>query len=103
MSVLGNYVDLTPGRPKKLKISSYHKDVIDLKDPTSGQVKPVNRLVCLITREDDKEVSKTFSITSEKLAQMIFPGLQKDLHLEKEVRIIMTGKGFLKEYSVEWV
>jgi len=103
MSVLGNYIDLKPGEPKKLKISRYYKDVIDMKDPESKEIKPVNRLVCIIIREDGKEVNKTFSITSEKLAQMIYPGLQKDMHLDKEVRIIQTGKGYLKEFSLEWV
>jgi len=103
MSVLGNYIDLVAGVPKKLKISRYYKDVIEMKDPESKEIKPVNRLVCIVTREDGKEVNKTFSITSEKLAQMIMPGLKKDLHLEKEVRLIMTGIGYLREYSMEWV
>lgn len=103
MSILGNYIDLKAGVPKKLKISKYYLDTQDMKDPTSGETKAVNRLVCMVTREDGKEGAKTFSITSEKLAQMIMPGLKKDLHLEKEVRITMTGKGFLKEFSLEWI
>lgn len=103
MSVLGNYIDLIAGVPKLLKISRYYMDVIDMKDPESKEIKPVNRLVCIVTREDGKDVSKTFSITSEKLAQMIMPGLKKDLYKEKEVRLIMTGRGYLREYSMEWV
>lgn len=103
MSILGNYVEFAPGVAKKLKISEYYLDVIDMKDPESEKVKPVNRLVCIITREDSREVKKTLNITSEKLAQMIMPGLKKDLHLEKEVRLIMTGRGYLTEYSMEWV
>jgi len=103
MSVLGNYIDLITGVPKLLKISRYYMDVIDMKDPESKEIKPVNRLVCIVTREDGKDVSKTFSITSEKLAQMIMPGLKKDLYKEKEVRLIMTGRGYLREYSMEWV
>lgn len=103
MSVLGNYVEFTPGVAKKLKISRYYMAVTDIKDPESKEIKPVNVLMCIVTREDDKDVNKTLSISSEKLAQMIMPGLKKDLHKEKEVRLIMSGRGYFREYSMEWV
>lgn len=103
MSVLGNYVILKPGVPKKLKISSYHFDDIEIIDTVTKKPKTLKRLYCSVIREDDQEVNKEFSTTSEKLAQTLFPFLERGHHLDKEVIILMTGRGYLKEFAVSWL
>jgi len=103
MSILGNYVKLETGIAKKLKISSYYFDNIEIIDPETKIAKVIKRLICTVTREDDEDCSKTLSITSEKLAQTLFPFLERGHHLDKEVVITQTGKGYMKEYSVSWL
>jgi len=103
MSILGNYVILKTGVAKKLKISSYYFDHIEIIDPETKIAKVIKRLNCTIIREDDEDCSKIFSITGEKLAQTLFPFLERGHHLDKEVVITMTGRGYMKEYSVSWL
>lgn len=103
MSILGNYIELKPGVAKKMKISGYIFSNVEIIDPDTKEQKTIRTLNCRVVREDDQEVNKTFSITSEKLAQALFPFLEKGHHLDKEVVITQSGRGYMKEYTVAWL
>lgn len=103
MSVLGNYVRLEPGRPKRLHLVSHQFVEKIIRDPLIADAKSVRVLQFRVDREDGQKVDKVFSVTSEKLAQAFLPYLDGQRYRFYEVEIIKTGEGFLTDYTVRFI
>ena len=102
MSALGNYVQLEKDREKVLKIreGSFRIERRTITDNISRLPKSLNTAVMDVTQEDGKPVTKTFSTTSDKLANTLTAfHLSRTLYT-RNLGITMRGEGFAKEYSV---
>jgi len=99
--VLDNYVKLVPGVPKRLHFTAGGVVAKTLVDPLHGRAKGVNTLEMHVDREDGVEVSRSFSVTSEKLAQSLAPYLDPSRLPLYDFIITMTGAGFTRSYVVE--
>jgi len=101
MAVLGNFVQLVEGIPKRMRFT-YHRIVQrTITDPTIRGPKMVNVLEFNVSEEDGQAVNKSYSVTSEKHAQQLAPFLDGRTYLGRLVTITMHGKGFLREYTVK--
>jgi len=65
---LENWVVLSPGVPKKLHFKDHKTVSRVITDPVFGGPKTVQSLLLLVDEEDERPVTKTFSVVSEKLA-----------------------------------
>lgn len=102
MSALGNYIFLERDREKVLKIreGSFHIERRLITDNVTRQQKSINTAVMDVTQEDGKPVTKTFSTTSDKLANTLLAiHLARTLYTQN-IGITMKGDGFAREYSV---
>jgi hypothetical protein len=100
MAVLGNYVRLEAGKPKRLHFVNHEFVDKVIRDPLTGVAKTVRVLQFYVDYEDGQKVSKVFSVTSEKLAAALSPYLEDRRYTRLEFTIIKSGSGFLTDYSV---
>jgi len=98
--LLGNYVTLSEGIPKRLRFESHQIVQRLITDPMTKSPKTVNVLEFKVLEEDGIAVSKIYSVTSEKHAQQFAPFLEGQGYRGKVFTIIPRGRGYLREYSV---
>ncbi len=100
MSVLGNFIKLVEGVPKRLHFIDHSFQQKTLMDPVLGRPKTLTSLSFLVDEEDGSATSKTFSVTSEKLAARLQPWLEARKYVSVNVTITQRGRGFLTDYEV---
>ena len=100
MPILGNYVTFVDGVPKALHATRWALVSKSLTDPLTGAAKTIQVLEFVVDREDGEIVSKTWSVTSEKLAQTLQPFLAGGMYLSIEFVITANGQGFTRRWSV---
>lgn len=98
--LLGNFVSLSDGIPKRLRFVSHQIVNRLITDPLTKEPKRVNVLEFRVNEEDGIAVDKIYSITSEKHAQQFAPFLEGQGYRGKIFTIIPRGRGYLREYSV---
>mgnify|MGYP001567434743 CR=1 FL=1 len=98
--VLENYIKLTPGVPIRLHFTAHA--IVDkaITDPLTGLPGSRRSLVFTVDRENEVEVSKTFSTLAEKLAVMFEPDLAGEKYKGYEYTITQVGFGFQTRFSV---
>jgi hypothetical protein len=101
MSVLGNFIKLEVGKPKRLHFTRHEFVDKVIRDPLTGSAKTVRVLQFYVDYEDGQKVAKVFSVTSEKLAAALSPYLEGQRYTRLEFVITKKGEGFLTDYSVE--
>jgi len=101
MAVLGNFVRLEPGVPKRMHFMRHEFVDKVIRDPLTGVAKTVRVLQFYVDYEDGQKVAKVFSVTSEKLAASLSPYLADNRYTRLEFIITKRGEGFLTDYSVE--
>ena len=69
--ILGNYVKLEPGKPKRLVLTNPRIVEITIRDPKTKLVKTVRALEFDVLEEDGRPVRKVFRTLSEKLAEAL--------------------------------
>jgi len=99
--VLGNFVKFEEGTPKKLRLTDHRIGPTQIPDPITKKPKVLNVLEFDVSEEDGKPISKQWRVTSEKLAQQLWPFLDGNLYRGKLFTITAQGKGFLREYTVK--
>lgn len=102
MSALGNFIVLEKDREKILKIreGSFHIERRSITDNITKLPKSLNTAVMDVTQEDGKPVTKTFSTTSDKLANTLLTLHLSRILYTRNFGITMRGEGFAKEYTV---
>jgi len=101
-TILGNYVLMVEGVPKRLRFSDHRIYPKQQKDSMSGRVKTVNTLQLDVVEEDGRPVAKVYEVQGEKHARQISALLDGKAYLGKICSITAHGKGFLREYTVTW-
>jgi len=101
MAVLGNFVELKDGIPKRMRFTDHRIVPRQLTDPYLRAPKTVNVLEFDVSEEDGAPVSKKYSVTSEKHAQQLATFLDGKLYTAKVFTITVHGKGFLREFTVK--
>lgn len=102
MSTLGNFIVLEKDREKVLKIreGSFRIERRTITDNLTKQPKSINTAAMDVTQEDGKPVTKTFSTTSDKLANTLLAFHLSSTLYTRNLGITMRGEGFAREYSV---
>jgi len=99
--VLGNYVRLTPGTPKRLVLTDPTIEEVTIKDPKTGKPKIIRRLRFTVLEEDGRAVAKYFTTPSEKLAQMLLAIWDKRTGDRICVIITEFGTELAKDFEVK--
>lgn len=93
--VLDNWVKLEVGKPVELHFSQYRVTSRQITDPYFGTPRTVESLLFLVDRVDGEPVDKTFSVTSEKLAQEFEPYLEDGSYRDYIWTLVKDGPGFV--------
>ncbi len=100
MASLGNFVQLSNDIPKRLHFTAWKIVEREITDPHTKSPKKAKVLQLDVSREDGIQVSKTYSVLSEKHAQQLAPYLENQSFLRFDFIITRRGRGFLTEYTV---
>ena len=98
--ILGNYVVLEPGKPKRLRLTNPRIEERIIRDPKTGRIKTVRALVFDCIEEDGRPVSKQFSTLSEKLATVLWSLWEQGVLKDHVVEIVWHPMDFATEYEV---
>lgn len=99
--VLENFVTLVPGVPKTMHFTAGEIVNKVITDPALLRAKTIKALHLEVDREDGVPVSKSFSVTSEKLAQSLAPYLGPGRLPLYDFTITLSGSGYTRSYSLE--
>ena len=99
--VLMNYVKLEPGIPKRLHLTDWYSMERDIAVKETGGTKRLHTEVFQVDEEDGQDVSKTFSILSQKLAAHLEPYLPERQYRAYDFIITQMGEGFYKDWNVQ--
>jgi hypothetical protein len=98
--VLANYVKLTPGVKKKLKLKDPVIEEVPIPDPITKQPKTIRRLRFTVLEEDNMPTTKYFTTPSEKLAQQLMAVWEHRTGDYICVEITEFGSGLAKDFEV---
>lgn len=101
VSLLMNYIQLLPGIPTRLHFTDDYIVERDIPDKESGKTKRVRSLVFYVDKLEGEEVSRTFSVLSEKLAAHFEPFLKDKSYLNYEFVITQMGDGYYKDWNIQ--
>ena len=99
--VLGNYITLTPGVPKRLHFIGHAFSDAPRMDPQLGIPVAKRALVLIVDREDGQTVTRTFSTLASKLADKLAPDLVGQQYTRYEYVITQFGSGYTTNWTVE--
>ncbi|MGI0025910.1 MAG: hypothetical protein ACREA4_12320 [Nitrososphaera sp.] len=100
MSALGNFVQLIPRVPKRLRFSQLYFEDRDVKDSVSGVSKQARVLVGVVISEDGLPVQKMFSTLSNQVARVLSAYMADPTLPQRVFAISYEGDGFKREYGV---
>lgn len=96
-----NWVKLKPGVPKTLRFEDHRIVDREITDPVTKRRKTVQSLTFDVVLEDGREVTKSFSVVSEKLAGDLAGYLSGKRYRAYEFTIIKDRPGFVAPRIVE--
>lgn len=99
--VLMNYIRLFPGVPKRLHFTDWYSMDRDILVPETGKTKRIHSEVFQVDEEDGLDVSKTFSILSQKLWAHLEPFAKDKGYLPYDFIITEMGEGFYKDWNIQ--
>jgi len=99
-TVLGNYVKLVPGVPKRLRFKECKIVEKTVRDPKLGIILPKRAYVCIVTEEDGRPVNKLFSTLSEKLAIQLEQLRRAGILYDRIIEIVWHPRDYATEYEV---
>ena len=99
--VLMNYIALQPGIPTRMHFTDDY--IIDrtIADRESGKTKRIKSLVFQVDELDGEDVSRTFSVMSQKLAAHLEPYLAERQYRGYDFIITQMGAEFYKDWNVQ--
>jgi len=99
--VLMNYIRLAAGVPKRMHFTDWYSMDRDILVAETGGTKRLHSEVFQVDEEDGADVSKTFSILSQKLWAHLEPFAKDKGYLPYDFIITQMGDGFLKDWNVQ--
>ena len=99
--VLRNYIELEEGRPARLHFTDGQVVEKTITDPALGREKVVRTLVLTADELNGGPTSGLLSVTSEKLAVLLWPYVERGTLANYTFVILAEGRGFQRSYSVE--
>ena len=99
--VLMNYIRLVPGVPKRLHFTDWYSMDRDILNKETGKIKRIHSEVFQVDEEDGQDVSKTFSIMSQKLWAQLKPFSKDKGYLPYDFIITEIGADFYKDWNVQ--
>jgi len=96
-----NYVRLVAGVPTRMHFTDDYSIDRDIADRESGKPKRIRSLVFQVDELNGEDVSRTFSILSEKLAAHLTPFLPGKRYTHYDFIITEMGESFYKDWNVE--
>ena len=100
--MLMNYIALQPGVPTRMHFTddyNIERTINDRERP--GQTKRIKSLVFQVDELEGADVSRTFSVMSQKLAAHLEPYLPERQYRGYDFIITQMGDGFLKDWNVQ--
>ncbi len=99
--VLMNYVALVAGVPTRMHFTDDYEITRTIADKETGKPKRILSLVFQVDELNGEDVSRTFSVLSQKLAAHFKPFLKDKGYLSYDFIITQMGEGFLKDWNVQ--
>lgn len=100
--VLMNYIRLEPGVPARMHFTDDYKiDRVINDRERPGQTKRIDSLVFQVDELDGEDVSRTFSILSQKLAAHLEPFIPDRRYRGYDFIITEMGSSFQKDFNVQ--
>lgn len=100
-NLLSNYIALVPGVPTRLHFTDDYKITRTIADGETGKPKEIHSLVFYVNTLGGEDVSRTFSILSQKLAAHFEPFLKDKKYVDYDFIVTEIGTGFLKDWNVQ--
>jgi len=101
--LLINYIALVPGVPSRMHFTDDYKVTRTIADRETGKPKQIESLVFWCDELNGEDVSRTFSILSQKLAAHMTPLLPNKEYNKYDFIITQMGEGFLKDWNVQLI
>ncbi len=98
--VLGNYITLVQGVPKRIHITAWHFEARDITDRVTGLPTKRNALVMEVDLEDGQPVIKQFSTLADKLATFLMPDLESGVFPLFDYEVVQVGTAFQTRFQV---
>jgi hypothetical protein len=99
--MLMNYIPLEDGIPKRLHFTDHYYVDREVWDKDLEKMKWIKSLVFWTDEEDGSPTAKTFSVLSNKLAELFRPYLQENRYRTLEFTITKRGEGFGTQFTME--
>ena len=99
--LLINYIALVPGVPTRMHFTDDYRIQRTIADRETGKPKIIDSLVFQVDELNGEDVSRTFSILSQKLAAHMTPLLPNKEYTKYDFIITQMGEGFLKDWNVQ--
>jgi hypothetical protein len=101
--VLGNYVKLEPGIPKRLHLTSYVETNREITDPETKLTKTIHVWAFRCDQEDGVPVNKEFSVSADALAVQLQPMLPNNAFANWILEVTKVGSGRRAEFPIRWI
>lgn len=99
--VLMNYVRLSPGVPTRMHFTDWYSMDRDIQDKESGKIKRIHSEVFQVDELNGEDVSRTFSIMSQKLWAHLQPYTTDRRYNDYDFIITEMGEGFYKDWNIQ--
>jgi hypothetical protein len=96
----GEYIQIVAGQPKQMELRDWAEQT-QFKDDKTGQVRP--GVVFNVTKEDGKEVDKTWTVTAKGALKMLRPIVEKAEAAGNQtinVNVLAVGENKQRQYSI---
>ena len=100
-SLLMNYIALVPGVPTRMHFTDDYRIQRTIADRETGKPKIIDSLVFQVDELNGEDVSRTFSILSQKLSAHMEPFLPDKRYGGYDFIITQMGADFLKDWNVQ--
>lgn len=97
--ILDNVVRLAPGASKELHFTNHTRGPVDMQDPVTFVVRPVETLTFVVDEEDGRPVNKVYYVTSDRHAQDFGPFLAERKYRDYNWLITAFGEGLLRRWT----
>ncbi|KKN37958.1 hypothetical protein LCGC14_0758450 [marine sediment metagenome] len=101
--LLMNYIRLVAGIPTRMHFTDHYYIDRVVADRDTSKPKKLRSLVFWVDELDGEDVSRTFSILSQKLEAHFLPFLKGEKFKEYDFIVTQMGEGFLKDWNVQTI
>ena len=99
--MLMNYIALAPGVPTRMHFTDDYEVDRTIADAETGKPKRIHSLIFQVDELNGEDVSRTFSILSQKLRAHFEPFLKDKRYEGYDYIVTQIGDGFMKDWNVQ--